>query len=148
MKINTPDFAHNIDHNGIKLFLAFMHRVASKRKEKEFEGHRYYIHASDVKYFVQNDVKTPGVYFGGYEKYFTFGKASDAMWMFEWKQQPTASQLEYDEPHLTAVWGYIIARDMFSDLSEDIDNGKIPEEQTRRINNIPDRQFFRYFGMK
>lgn len=154
MKITIPKFAEDLEDDGIKLWLAFMLRMTKKDNNTKFgngyKGWRYFMHVSDMRYFWRKWIMSPEKITKDIWPYINLGKASPQIWMFEWKYKPEMVEYDFTDPELCAIWGYVIGRDVSSQLIEDMDNKRvtIPQPQQRVIYSNEDKRFFQYFGIR
>ena len=152
MVIETPTFVQDIkpkarrekQHEGVKLFFAFMYRLAVNGHARGFDNMRYYINSNDMRYFMRGYILTPQPYFEDFDKsYFQMGIVADDMWFFTWKKRPEISQYDFKDAELCAVWGYILGKEFAGPLYEEGD-GKIPNPTKQKIVRQDDRKFFSF----
>lgn len=150
MKIRIPHFAAELEDEGVILWLAFMLRMTKKDNNTKFgngyKGYRYYMHVSDIRYFVRKWIMVPDKIGEQIWPWARLGRANTKIWMFEWLHAPTTVDYDLTNPELCAVWGYVLGRDASSRLIEDMDYSHIPEEQEGVLKSRYDRNFFQYFG--
>lgn len=147
MLIQTPIFIQSEEDEGLKLLVAFLYRI-SKMKGNGFKDYRYYMHASDVRYFLRRWVMIPTKLTEVLEPHLRVGKINQDIWIFDWtRSEPAASDYMIQDPELAAVWGYIIGREMAgAEMTTETDG--IPEKEESRITNRTDKSFFQYFGIR
>lgn len=148
MKIRIPHFAAELEDEGIILWLAFILRMTKKDNKfgNNYKRVRYYMHVSDIRYFVRKWIMTPDKMNDQIWPWCRLGKANTRIWMFEWLHAPETIDYDLTDPELCAIWGYVLGRDASSQLVEDMDYSHIPEEQPAVLTNRYDKNFFQYFG--
>ena len=144
MIITIPSFAKDIEDEGIMLLLAFMMRMAKKSPDS-FKHTAYQIHSADVRRLMRRYVIAPMRVTQGLTKYCRMYRGSNDVWLFEWKVIPEEIEYDFKNPEHTAVWGYIIAVDMHSQLVHDIDKYNFNEVNSLLLGE--DKDFFRYTGI-
>ena len=151
MKIEIPHFATEIEDEGVIVFLAFMLRMTKGSNNTRFgngyKGIRYYIHSSDVRYMLARYIVSPERIHDDIYTWCRIGKASDKIWMFEWKGHVRTEHYELKDPHFFGIWGYLLGRDYSDQLVTDA-NRRIPEGQPTVITSAKDRACFAYVGQK
>lgn len=144
MKVTIPKWAETLEDEGIILFLAFMLRMSKHDDERT----RYYMHLSDIRIFIGGWILSPAAVLDRIPEYkIRLGSASEKHWLFEWKEQPT-ELIDYTIQHkrMTAIWGYILGRELRGGLVTPSLYGKIPQEEPPVVKTIEDQEFFQYIG--
>lgn len=147
MKIEVPIFIQHQEDEGLKLLVAFLFRL-SRKKSNGFKGVRYYMHVSDIRYFLRKWVMQPHAITDALSPHIRVGKANQHIWMLDWtRDRPATSEYEIKDPEMAAVWGYIIGREMAGAEMVTPTEG-IPEQEESQISNREDKNFFQYFGIR
>ncbi len=117
-------------------------------KGNGFKDYRYYMHASDVRYFLRRWVMQPYTLTEVLEPHIRVGKANQDIWILDWtRTEPAASDYTIQDPELAAVWGYIIGREMAgAEMTASVEG--VPKKEKCRITNRNDKSFFQYFGSR
>ena len=143
MKITLPKFIQRHPDEGVKLFVAFMYRMA-KRDKNGFKGTRYYMHASDIRYFLRKYVVAPNNHITGIDGWMRIGKANSDIWMIEWRARPDVVKYDLTDAEATAVWGYVLGRESLSEIVSPWEGNTIPDRQVDQLKDRDANDFFSY----
>ena len=142
MKIKAPKWAIETNNEGIILFSAWLHRIASN------EGFdiSYYLHASDVRYMLQKYTTFPHLQFEGLEPYLRIGAEYNSMWSFRFLEEPETEDYQFRDDKFIFIYGFLLGREASTEIVQD---GKPERPKVNTDIVMPEnmRPLFTYYGM-
>ena len=142
MKIKAPKWAIETNNEGIILFSAWLHRIASN------EGFdiSYYLHASDVRYMLQKYTTNPHIQFECLQPYLRIGAEYNSMWSFRFIEEPETEDYQFRDDKFIFIYGFLLGREASTKIVQD-GAPELPERNTDIVMPENMRSFFSYYGM-
>ena len=142
MKIKAPTWAIETNNEGIILFSAWLHRIASN------EGFdiSYYLHASDIRYMLQKYTTHPHIHFEGLEPYLRIGAEYNSMWSFRFLEKPETKDYQFRDDKFIFSYGFLLGREASDAIVQD-GMPERPKVNTDIVMPENMRPLFTYYGM-